>query len=117
MSRLLCASTLLLIASSPLSARDSIVGTWATPGGCGKPLSTIVIEPLAISGEDFFCRFTEVERRADTVAWSGRCTFGADDSKPSRVAARLEHKRLSYRIGKGGWNGPLQRCLAPVRFP
>ena len=97
------------------TARESIVGTWATPGRCGVPLSTVTIEPRRFSGEDFFCSFDSVSRQGDTVRWQGRCVFGADPPKPSSVTARLQGTGLSYRIGADGWNGPLQRCARTAR--
>lgn len=103
------AIALLLAAALPAPAAESIVGTWATPGRCGRPLSTIAVSPMALAGEDFFCDFTEVSRKDDTVRWRGICTFGVDEEKAS-VTARLERGRLSYQFHRDGWNGPLQRC-------
>lgn len=102
---------LIALPVSGLSARaqESIVGTWATPGRCGVPLSTIVVEPMSISGEDFFCDFKSVSRNGDVVNWRGRCTFG-DTPETTAVTARLADGRLSYRMNRDGWNGPLQRC-------
>jgi hypothetical protein len=114
-TRTVCIVTTLLLASSELCARESIVGVWATSGNCGKPLSTIVVEPLALSGEDFSCEFTHVKRRLDTVGWSGRCTLGAEEEQMYRVTARLVNGQLMYRMGSVGWNGPLQRCAKRVR--
>lgn len=102
------AAALLLMAPAS-EAAETIVGTWATPGRCGRPLSTIVIEPMAVSGEDFSCDFAEVSRKGDTVRWRGTCTFGDDEEKAS-VTARLARGRFSYQINADGWNGPLERC-------
>jgi len=101
-----------LFAAAPGSAlsRQSIVGTWATPGRCGVPLSTVVVEPMRFSGEDFNCDFDVVSRQGDTVRWQGRCRFGVDKPGQTRVTARLRGARLAYRIGKDGWSGPLERC-------
>lgn len=98
-----------LLASGGASAAESIVGTWATPGKCGRPLSTIVVEPMGLSGEDFYCDFQTVSRTGDTVRWRGTCTYGVDEEK-AIVTARLARGRLSYRMNQDGWNGPLQRC-------
>ncbi len=90
-------------------AGKTIVGSWATPGKCGRPLSTIVVEPMGLSGEDFYCDFDAVSRSGDTIRWRGTCTFGIDEEKTA-VTARLSRGKLSYRINRDGWNGPLQRC-------
>ncbi len=95
--------------ATPALAAESLVGTWATPGKCGRPLSTVVVEPLGFSGEDFYCNFTSVARTGDTVRWRGTCTFGAD-AEMTGLTARLSRGKLSYRFDKLGWNGPLQRC-------
>lgn len=92
------------------NAAQSIVGTWASPGKCGVPLATVVVEPMGLSGEDFFCDFTSVARTGDTVRWRGACTYGADAPEKSIVTARLSKGLLSYRINADGWNGPLRRC-------
>lgn len=108
--------TLLLAAAVPAgpiswaTAAETIVGTWATPGKCGRPLSTIVIEPMHISGEDFYCDFASVSRTGNTVRWRGTCTYGADAAEKTTVTARLARGMLSYRMNRDGWNGPLQRC-------
>ncbi|GGC78727.1 hypothetical protein [Chelatococcus reniformis] len=93
----------------PAVAAESLVGTWATPGRCGRPLSTVDIRPMGFSGEDFFCDFKSVDRQGNTVRWRGQCTFGAD-REAATVTARLAKGMLSYRINRDGWNGPLQRC-------
>lgn len=90
-------------------ASQSIVGTWATPGKCGRPLSTIVIAPMSLSGEDFHCDFGKIVRKGDTVRWRGTCTFGVDTST-NLVTAKLSGGKLRYQIDRDGWNGPLQRC-------
>ncbi len=92
------------------NAAQSIVGTWATPGKCGAPLATIVVEPMGLSGEDFFCEFNSVARTGDTVRWRGTCTYGADTPEKTSVTARLAKGLLSYRMNADGWNGPLRRC-------
>jgi hypothetical protein len=92
------------------TARESIVGVWATPGRCGMPLSTVTIEPRRFSGEDFTRNFSSVSRQGDAVRWQGLYVFGDDLPKLSSVTARLQGAGLSYRIGADGWNGPLQRC-------
>ena len=106
-----CLPVLLFLAAvtTPASAAESLVGTWATPGKCGRPLSTVIVEPLGFSGEDFHCDFTSVARTGDTVRWRGTCTFGVDAEKTG-LTARLSGGKLSYRFDKQGWNGPLQRC-------
>jgi hypothetical protein len=103
------AVTIALAICSPVDAAESLVGTWATPGRCGRPLSTVEVQPMGFSGEDFFCSFKTVERRGNTVRWRGPCTFGADREQAT-VTARLARGMLSYRINRDGWNGPLQRC-------
>lgn len=97
--------------AGPAGAADSIVGTWATPGRCGRPLSTVVIEPMGFSGEDFSCDFDTVSRTGDEVRWRGTCDFGAEGgAEAATVTARLTRGMLRYRINEDGWNGPLQRC-------
>lgn len=91
------------------NAAQPMVGTWASPGKCGAPLATVVVEPMALSGEDFFCEFGTVSRTGDTVRWRGVCTFGPDEEKAS-VTARVARGALSYRFNTDGWNGPLRRC-------
>ncbi len=95
--------------ASAAGAAETIVGSWATPGKCGRPLSTIVVEPMGLSGEDFYCDFDAVSRSGDTIRWRGTCTFGIDEEKTA-VTARLSRGKLSYRTNRDGWNGPLQRC-------
>lgn len=92
------------------SAAQTLTGTWASPGRCGVPLATVKVEPMAFSGEDFFCDFSSVARTGDTVRWRGTCTFGADPKEKATVTARLAKGQLSYRINADGWNGPLRRC-------
>ena len=104
-----CAVAIALGTGAPAVAAESLVVTWATPGRCGRPLSTVVVEPMGFSGEDFFCDFGSVRRQGDTVRWRGHCTFGTDREQAA-VTARLAGGRLSYRINRDGWNGPLQRC-------
>ena len=99
----------LLSLTMPAAATKSLVGTWATPGKCGRPLSTVVVEPMGLSGEDFSCDFASVSRKGDTVRWRGGCTFGVDKEN-NVVTARLSKGRLSHRFDRQGWNGPLQRC-------
>ncbi|MGX5734426.1 hypothetical protein [Bosea thiooxidans] len=76
---------------------------------CGRPLSTVVVEPMGLSGEDFSCDFTRVSRKGDTVRWRGACSFGVD-KETNVVTARLSKGMLRYRFDRQGWNGPLQRC-------
>lgn len=90
--------------------QQTIVGTWAIRSRCTAPLSTIVIEPLALSGEDFYCKFDGVTRNGDTVRWTGRCNFSENGYEPSTVAAQLRGRRLYYRFQGMGWNGPFNRC-------
>jgi hypothetical protein len=90
--------------------QQTIVGTWAIRSRCTAPLSTIVIEPLALSGEDFYCKFDKVTRNGDTVRWSGRCNFSENGYEPSTVTAQLRGRRLYYRFEGMGWNGPFDRC-------
>src|SRR5262245_42410071 len=54
-------------------AQQTIVGKWAIRSKCAAPLSTIIIEPMALNGEDFYCEFRKVVRRGDTVQWNGKC--------------------------------------------
>src|SRR5262249_61336085 len=60
-------------------SREAIVGKWAIGSKCAAPLSTIVIEPMALAGEDFYCGFSKVKRNGDTVQWQGRGTFRGND--------------------------------------
>lgn len=91
-------------------AQRTIVGTWAIRSRCTVPLSTIAIEPLALSGEDFYCKFDRVTRSGDTVRWTGRCNFSENGYEPSTVTAQLRGRRLYYRFQGMGWNGPFDRC-------
>jgi hypothetical protein len=90
--------------------QQTIVGTWAIRSRCTVPLSTIVIEPLALSGEDFYCKFDRVTRNGDTVRWTGRCNFSENGYEPSTVTAQLRGHGLYYRFQGMGWNGPFNRC-------
>lgn len=100
-----------LVVPAAAEAAESIVGTWATPGRCGRPLSTVVVDPMGFGGEDFSCDFDSVARTGNEVRWRGTCDFGdANGAEKVTVTARLEKGRLRYRINKDGWNGPLQRC-------
>lgn len=108
-SAMLAIPLLSLSLAMPAVAAESIVGTWATPGKCGRPLSTVVVEPMGLSGEDFYCDFASVSRKGDTVHWRGACTFGVD-KEDNLVTARLAKGMLRYRFDRQGWNGPLQRC-------
>ncbi len=100
---------LTLALATPAAAAESIVGTWATPGKCGRPLSTVVVEPMGFSGEDFHCNFASVSRKGDTVHWHGSCTFDNDEEKTG-LTARLSKGMLRYRFEGRGWSGQLQRC-------
>jgi hypothetical protein len=91
-------------------AQQTIVGKWAIRSKCGAPLSVIVIEPLGLSGEDFYCSFDTVRRSGDTVAWKGKCNFSENGDEPSAVTAQLRGQRLYYRFAGMGWNGPFNRC-------
>jgi len=91
-------------------AQRTIVGTWAIRSRCTVPLTTIAIEPLALSGEDFYCKFDRVTRSGDTVRWTGRCNFSENGYEPSTVTAQLRGRRLYYRFQGMGWNGPFDRC-------
>jgi len=110
----LCAALLAALAGAgwiiPAFAAESVVGTWATPGRCGRPLSTVIVYPMGFSGEDFSCDFTTVSRAGNTVRWRGACSFDAADPEKTAVTVRLAKGMLSYRMNKDGWNGPLQRC-------
>lgn len=100
-----------LLAAPAAEAAESIVGTWATPGRCGRPLSTVVVEPMGFSGEDFTCDFDAVSRTGNEVHWRGICDFGGEGgAEKVTVTARLANGGLRYRVNKDGWNGPLQRC-------
>jgi len=91
-------------------AQQTIVGKWAIRSKCAAPLSTIVIEPMALSGEDFYCEFDKVTRSGDTVRWTGKCNFSENGYEPSTVTAQLRGVRLYYRFRGMGWNGPFNRC-------
>jgi hypothetical protein len=91
-------------------AQQTIVGKWAIRSKCAVPLSTIVIEPMALSGEDFYCKFDKVTRSGDTVQWNGRCNFSENGYEPSVVIAQLQGRKLRYRFKGMGWNGPFDRC-------
>ena len=91
-------------------AQQTIVGKWAIRSKCAVPLSTIVIEPLALTGEDFYCKFDKVTRSGGTVQWNGRCNFSENGYEPSAVIAQLRGRKLYYRFTGMGWNGPFDRC-------
>jgi len=91
-------------------AQHTIVGKWAIRSRCAVPLSTIVIEPMALSGEDFYCEFDKVTRSGNTVRWTGKCNFSENGYEPSTVTAQLRGARLYYRFQGMGWNGPFNRC-------
>lgn len=92
------------------AAAPTMVGRWAIAGKCERPLSVVVIEPMALSGEDFYCDFRSVRRAGDTVAWAGRCNFSENGYEPTRVVATLKGPHLHYRFAGRGWNGPFVRC-------
>ena len=94
----------------PAGAQQSIVGKWAIDGKCGAPLSVIVIEPLGLAGEDFYCDFDKVSRKGETVSWRGKCNFSEEGYELSTVTAQKRGKRLYYRFAGRGWNGPFDRC-------
>ena len=48
------ASALAILCVDAAQAQQTIVGTWAIKSKCAAPLSTIVIEPMSLSGEDFY---------------------------------------------------------------
>ena len=95
---------------SGADAQQTIVGKWAISSKCATPLSTIVIGPLALSGEDFYCKFDKVTRSSDTVQWNGKCNFSENGDEPAAVTAQLRGRRLYYRFKGIGWNGPFDRC-------
>ncbi len=98
--------------AAPVSARTTLVGKWAVGGKCERPLSIVVIDPMGLSGEDFDCRFRTVDRRGNTVRWSGLCNFSENGDEPTRVVAKLDGPHLRYRFVGRGWNGPFTRCPA-----
>ena len=102
--------TLATILPSVAQAQQTIVGKWAIKSRCAAPLSTIVIEPMALSGEDFYCEFDKVARGGDTVRWIGKCNFSENGYEPSIVTAQLRGPRLYYRFQGMDWNGPFNRC-------
>ena len=91
-------------------AQETIVGKWAIRSKCATPLSIVEIEPLGLSGEDFYCSFNTVRRSGDTVQWKGKCNFSENGDEPSTVTAQLRGQRLYYRFAGMGWNGPFNRC-------
>jgi hypothetical protein len=107
-----CGLALALGAGAAMAQQQrSIVGTWATEGNCGRPISTIVIGPKSLTGEDFFCEFDTVSRKGNVVTWRGACTYGADAPEREEVVARTAGNRLYYRFrSQAGENGPFQRC-------
>jgi len=101
---------MILPSLSVAQAQQTIVGKWAIRSKCAVPLSTIVIESMALSGEDFYCEFDKVTRSGNTVRWAGRCNFSENGYEPSIVTAQLRGPRLYYRFRSMGWNGPFNRC-------
>ena len=99
-----------IILPSVAQAQPTIVGKWAIRARCAVPLSTIVIEAMALSGEDFHCEFDKVTRTGNTVRWTGKCNFSENGYEPSTVTAQLRGARLYYRFQGMGWNGPFNRC-------
>ena len=99
-----------LVVSGPAGAQQSITGKWAIDKKCTAPLSSIIIEPLGLAGEDFYCKFDHVSRRRDRVSWRGQCNFSEEGYEPTTVTATLRGRRLFYRFAGRGWNGPFERC-------
>jgi hypothetical protein len=91
-------------------AQQTIVGKWAIRSRCAAPLSIVVIAPLGLSGEDFYCKFDKATRSGDTVRWNGKCNFSENGDEPSVVTAQLRGRKLYYRFKGMGWNGPFDRC-------
>jgi hypothetical protein len=102
--------SVIALAADVAEAQQTIVGKWAIRSKCAAPLSTIVIEPLGLSGEDFSCSFKTVKRSGDTIQWQGTCNFSENGDEPSTVTAQLRGQRLYYRFAGMGWNGPFNRC-------
>lgn len=102
----------LALLSAPAAAQQTMVGKWAVGGKCARPLSIVVIEPMGLSGEDFYCEFTSVRRKGNTVRWAGRCNFSENGYEPTKAVAKLDGAKLRYRFVGLGWNGPFVRCPA-----
>jgi len=107
---ILSATLIGLVVSGPARAQQSITGKWAINKKCSAPLSSIIIEPLALAGEDFYCKFGHVSRRGDSVSWRGQCNFSEEGYEPTTVTATLRGRKLFYRFAGRGWNGPFERC-------
>jgi hypothetical protein len=60
-----------------------------------------MIEPLGLSGEDFYCEFGRVSRQGDTVSWRGKCNFNDEGDEPSVVTAQMRGKRLALPAEAG----------------
>src|SRR5688500_15413628 len=85
--------------SGPAGAEQSTRGKWAIDKKCSAPLSSIIIEPLGLAGEDFYCKFDHVSRWRDRVSWRGQCNFSEEGYESTTVTVTLHDRRpfLSLR--------------------
>jgi hypothetical protein len=99
--------------SAPASAQPrTIVGDWAeTRAGCASPMAGLIsIAPMAISTDEYVCRFDGVSRAGSTVNWTGVCEEPSGRKTRERVSATEAGGRLTIRFGNGHAWQPLMRC-------
>jgi hypothetical protein len=118
MKNLPCFTVAMLIFNAhaiPAHAAESIVGHWARSAtACQDPEQHLAIRPLSIGG-GFSCVFSGVQRKGNTVTWSGHCFSPDGNRRPETgdeqvaMVAKLEGGKLSLS-GMGLAAGPLIRC-------
>jgi hypothetical protein len=104
----------LVCVSSPVLARESIVGKWAQSiAACNQVGNFFRIGPKSMdNGDDMFCQFDTVSRNGNTVTWSGMCE-APEKPVPATVTATQRGKLLD--LGFPGRPSDLARGLKRCR--
>lgn len=111
-STTIAALLLVLAATVPASAAETIVGRWGETNEVCAGADALVVKPMGLSAEQMSCDFTDVSRSGDVVTWKGRCFVQEESPRRETVVATLASDR-SLRIlfrGSGSKIGPLYRC-------
>lgn len=110
--RLVLAATLLVVATAPSLARETIVGRWGESRDvCGSG-GAIDIAPMKLSSEETVCEFTDVSRIDDVVTWTGKCFVHQAPPRRETVVATLHPDRSLTIVFKGSGAAirGLKRC-------
>ncbi len=111
-SKTIAAALLVVAATAPALARETIVGRWGETREVCAGANALDIEPMGLAAEEMSCDFTEVSRVEDVVTWKGTCFVREEPPRRETVVATLAADRtlkVHFR-GSGSKIGPLQRC-------